>query len=456
MYNLIYINTHDTGRFISPYGYQVNTPALLKLAKEGTLFTKAFSVSPTCSPSRASMLTSTLPHVNGMLGLAQRGFSLNNPKQHLAAFLSENGYETVLCGIQHEVSWYFDVDKGSLHEIGYQQVLTNSAEGYKKEEYHLWDRKNAETLSAWLRNRKSEQPFMISYGLHSTHRPYPVEVADNIDERYIKPPYFESNAITRKDHAQFLTSAQYADESIKLILDTLEELGLMNNTIILFTTDHGVALPFHKCTLRDAGIGVSMIFRHPTMGHGKVVDQLVSHLDVFPTICEALGLAVPDYVEGKSFLKMLEDEEYRIRDEIYAQVNFHTSYEPIRCVRTERYKYVRYFDTSWDKLNLSNIDEGEPKDYLLARGLRDRKKDMEAFYDCLYDPTESNNLIAAAEYQDIIAQLRAKLHDYMVKTNDPLLHGHFEIKPHYKVNVKDAIYPSSKDPRDYDPRGRSH
>lgn len=454
MYNLVYINTHDTGRMISPYGYDIPTPHLQELAKEGTLFTHAYCCSPTCSPSRASMLTGTYPHQNGMLGLAQRGFSLNDPSKHLAYYLRTNGYETAISGIQHEVGWYLDIDTNALHSMGYEDILTNSSEGYKKEELHLWDHKNAVSAADWIVHYNSDKPFMLSYGMHSTHRPYPVKVAENIDERYVKPPFpVESNLDDRHDQAQFMTSAQYADENANVIIDALKRSGLLENTIILFTTDHGVALPFNKCNLTDSGIGISMIIRHPEIARGKVVDQLVSQIDVFPTICDLLGLEKPNYLEGTSFLPTIERDE-AVRDEVFAEVNFHTSYEPMRCVRNRRYKYIRYYDQSWDQINLSNIDESAPKTLLLSNGLKGRKKNMEALYDCLYDPDETNNLIGYPEYADVIDELKCDLQKHLEDTDDPILNGELEFKPEYKVNQKTCLQASSKNPKDYDPRGR--
>lgn len=456
MFNIVYINTHDSGRYISPYGYKVNTPALQEFAEDATLFSKAYSCAPTCSPSRAAMLTSTMPHKNGVMGLAQRGFEFNDPKQHLAAYMSSVGYDTILCGIQHEVSWYFDVDEKALNDIGYQQILTNSAKKYSKEDYHLWDRSNAETIVKWIKNRDSEEPFMLSYGLHSTHRPYPKTIDGNIDQRYVNPAFpLDKNDLTREDHAKYLTSVQHADASIGLVINALKEQGLYDKSIIIFTTDHGLPLPFHKSNLRDDGIGVSMIFRHPKVGHGKIVDGLVSQIDVFPTLCEILEIDIPEYVEGKSFTRMFIDDKVKIRDEIYAQMNFHTSYEPIRCVRTERYKYVKYYDYEWQKYNLSNMDDAEPKDYLIQQGVQNISKDMEQFFDLEFDPTESNNLIGNNEYIEIIDNLRNRLNKYLIDSDDPIVKGEIEIKKNYKVNKQSCVKASSKNPNDYDPRGRT-
>ena len=453
--NLVYINTHDTGRMISPYGVAVPTPHLQNLAEDGTLFTQAFCCGPTCSPSRAAMLTGTYPHQNGMYGLAQRGFSLHRPDQHLASWLKQQGYQTAISGIQHEVGWYLDLDEQGLHDLGYENILTTSSKEYAKEDLHMWDRANVLEAVKWLDRRDPNKPFMLSYGMHSTHRPYPIQVADNIDERYVKPVFGGvGDPAVRHDQAQYMTTAQYADENAHILIEALKERNLLDSTVIMYTTDHGLANPFHKCTLSDRGIGVSLIVRHPEMGHGEVCDHLVSHLDVFPTLCDLLNVKKPDYLEGVSFAETFKNAEHVHREEVYAEVNFHTSYEPMRCVRTSRYKYVHYFDESWTFMNLSNIDESAPKDQLMKHGLRDRHKPMEALYDLMYDPDETCNLIENEALSSIREELKKKLFNHMEKTNDPLLKGHFEILPHYKVNNKDCLMASSKNPNDYDPRGR--
>ncbi|MCB0172753.1 MAG: sulfatase-like hydrolase/transferase, partial [Anaerolineae bacterium] len=99
--NILYLHSHDTGRYIQPYGHAVPTPHLQQLAEEGVLFRRAFSAAPTCSPSRACLLTGQSAHSNGMLGLAHRGFTLNDYHQHLVHTLRRAGYYSALVGIQH-------------------------------------------------------------------------------------------------------------------------------------------------------------------------------------------------------------------------------------------------------------------------------------------------------------------------------------------------------------------
>src|ERR1700681_1406516 len=113
--NILYIHSHDTGRYLQPYGHAVPAPNLQRLAEGGGVFRKAFNAAPTCSPSRASLLTGMCPHTNGMRGLAHRGFALNDYKQHILHTLRGSGYSTTLIGLQH-----IAVDPGV---IGYDRVM---------------------------------------------------------------------------------------------------------------------------------------------------------------------------------------------------------------------------------------------------------------------------------------------------------------------------------------------
>lgn len=179
------------------------------------------------------------------------------------------------------------------------------------------------------------------------------------------------------------------------------------------------------------------------------MDNLVSHIDVFPTLCELLSLEKPEYLEGKSFKKVFDNSKEEIRDFIFSEINFHTSYEPVRCIRTNRYKYIKYYDNNWNKINLSNIDESDPKIFLMKNGLKEQIKYREGLFDLYYDPSERNNLVEDEKYQSILEELREKLYQEQVRTNDPILAGKLEIKKGYKVNKVECEKASSKDKNDY-------
>ncbi|WP_102398976.1 sulfatase family protein [Haloimpatiens massiliensis] len=452
--NILYIHTHDSGRILSPYGYDVPTPNIKMFASDATVFTQSYCASPTCSPSRAALLTSTYPHQNGMLGLAQRGFSIDYSK-HLVNFLNSEGFHTVLCGIQHEAGWYLEHEKGASI-IGYKENLTCDNSKYRQEDLTIWDGKNADNLDQWINNYDKKKPFFISYGMYSTHRRYPDVIDEEINENMVQPPYpLPNNAKTRKDHARYMTSANNTDKCFGKIIESLKRNGLYEDTIIIFTTDHGLANPFSKCTLFDSGIAVSLIIRVPnSKAKGEVVDNLVSHIDVFPTLCDLLALDKPNYLEGISFAKSFEDTKAKTRNEIFAEVTFHTSYEPIRCIRTERYKYIRYYDTKYLKINKSNIDESLSKDYFLNNDLDGQIKFEEALFDLYYDVGERNNLINNPKYEGIKEKLRKKLEKHLKDTEDIILKGEIPINKKWKVNKKECNLASSKDENDYVSLGR--
>lgn len=452
--NIIYIHTHDTGKIIRPYGCEVPTPNYQSFCDDAVLFQNAFSVAPTCSPSRAGLLTGVYPHQNGMLGLAQRGFDLDK-NLHLANFLQHHGFHTALCGVQHEVGYYTD-HRLAAETLGYHEDLSTDNSSYNEKDLVIWDERNAENLCQWLDDYTSETPFFVSYGMHSTHRAFPDEIAENIDPNHSKPPInLVDNEITREDFAQFQTSLEMADNNLGKIIDALKQNGLYENTIILVTTDHGVAYPFAKCTLNDSGIGVLMAMRVPSSNFTeKSYEGLISHIDVFPTLCDLLGIEKPAYLEGESFASVFAGEKYNGDDAVYGEINFHTSYEPVRAVRTERYKYIRFFDTDYLKQNLSNIDNSPIKEFYLQHGLDKLKKPKEGLYDLYYDVYEKNNLVDDPEYRDILDDMRQKLETFMEKTSDPLLDGPIEIRKEWKVNKKEALSAGSKDPDDYESLGR--
>ena len=451
--NVLYIHTHDSGRVLSPYGYKVPTPEMERFAGTAAVFRNAYCAGPTCSPSRAAMLTGTYPHQNGMLGLAQRGFTMDYDR-HLVRYLNQNGYHTVLSGVQHEAGWYLDLEQGAA-KIGYQEEITCDNTGIRQEDLVDWDKANAARVCCWLKERKDSRPFFLSYGMYATHRRFPDRIDEDIRPDFARPPYpIPDSRETRKDFAGYLMSVKSADACFGQIIRCLQEEGLWDSTVILFTTDHGLANPFAKCTLFDSGIGVNLMIRSPeAKANGKVIDSLASHLDVFPTLCDLLELQKPDYLEGVSLVPLLQEEKEMVRNEIFAEINFHTSYEPVRCVRTERYKYIRYYDKEYFNINQSNIDESKTKDYLNERGLKGQVKYEEALYDLVYDPGERRNLAGETEYKTVLREMAEKLQIHEEKTDDPIRHGQIEVRPEWKVNRRECQKASSKNPEDYISQG---
>ncbi|MFD0958198.1 sulfatase family protein [Paenibacillus chungangensis] len=413
--NIVYLHTHDTGRYIEPYGYAVPTPNLMQLATEGVLFRQAYCAGPTCSPSRAGLLTGMAPHSAGMLGLAHRGARLHDYNQHLVPYLKRNGYETVLCGIQHEAP--------EAAMIGYDHILGNPDYDMSNFSFRSveWDEENANAAASYIR-QQHDKPFFLSVGLFNTHLNFP-DPDPGIQRDYVAMPYqFHDCAENREQWAAYMTSAQAADRCAGIVLEALKDSGLWEDTLIIFTTDHGLPFPRMKCSLFDSGIGVSLIIRAPHIErNGKAVDGLVSHLDVFPTICDIAGLRPPSWLQGYSLVPYLEGRSTSVRSSVYAEINHHVDYEPMRAVRTERYKYIRNFGEC--TYLPRNLDASMHGSFLLENGFLETEKPAEMLFDLYLDPVERTNLAQCSTYSEVRASMEKELLDWMEATNDPLLHG---------------------------------
>ena len=396
--NILYIHSHDTGRFIQPYGQPVDTPALQQFAEEGVLFRQNFCANPTCSASRSAMLTGQYAHSCGMFGLVNRGFSMPDYSKHIVQLLKQAGYRTVLSGIQHEAkSWEI---------VGYDECI-----GVRDE---------AHTKAAEFLRASPQGPFFLSVGFFETHRPFP-ELGPEDKPDYTAPPaQLPDTPETRGDFAQFKKSARILDQKVKTVLDALDESGLKEQTLVICTTDHGIAFPRSKCNLTDLGIGVMLMMRGPGgFEGGRVLDSMVSHIDVLPTVCELTGVPIPEHAQGKSLMPLIRGEADEIHKAIFAEVNFHGANEPARCIRTVRWKYIRRFYEGY----LPSCDGGPTRQFWLDSGWADRPLKQEELYDLVLDPTERNNLVDDPHFAPVLEKLREGLNRWMVETNDPVLDG---------------------------------
>ncbi len=405
--NIVYLHSHDTGRHIQPYGHQVPTPNIQRLADQGLLFRQAFSAAPVCSGSRAALLTGEYSHTNGMLGLAHRGYRLADYDHHLVHTLRAAGYTSTLIGEQHVAADPLD--------IGYDEIV------------ELRSTQASEVAPAAARAiRDADGPSFLSVGFFETHRDFfePTSVRDAL---YSLPPAnLPDTPVTRRDMAAYKASARSLDQGVGTVLDAIED----ENTLVIFTTDHGLAFPGAKATLTDRGIGVLLIMRGPGgFTGGKVSDALVSQIDIFPTICELLGIERPAWLRGKSLLS-------EVNDAVFAEITFHAAYEPQRAVRTRRYKYIRRYE----RPVLANIDDSPSKDYLLAHGLAERDAPAEQLYDLVFDPNEAHDILG--EEPEIAAELRARLQAWMEETGDPLLAGPIAPAPGTEYNTAEQRSPS--------------
>lgn len=423
--NILMITCHDIGRHIGCYGVEtVRTPNLDRLAEKGVRFANYFAADCVCSPSRGSILTGRYPQANGLMGLTHQPWrwSLNEGERHVAAILKDASYRTTLVGLQH-------VTSGDPRELGYEKVLSEK-------------RIAAETVQAARQElrkaRKNDKPFFMKVGFFEVHRPF--TVGKDTEKGLFIPAHLKDTPEIREDLARFQGTIRFFDECVGEILDALESSRVKDNTLVIFTADHGIPYPGAKWTLFDAGILTPLIMYWPgtKLEGGKVYNQLAGNVDFLPTVLELVGIAIPENLHGYSFAAVLEgDQSQSPRKEIYAQRTSHALYDNLsRCVRTEQYKMIRYFEPGRTVIYPTDAVPQRVARHVERPRRKSGRRPVVELYDVQADPHERNNLAQSPRYAKLVRELSDKLWAWMEQVNDPLLKGPLPT-PYYKEAVQD-------------------
>lgn len=406
--NILYIIAHDLGRHLRCYGQRtVESPALDALAAEGVIFTNHFAAATPCSPSRGCIMTGRYAHTNGLVGLVNHGWDMPAEERTIVDELNDAGTHTVHFGLQHE---------RRDHEANrYADCRGGSA---------LADEVAARVCDFLRTEAKSLQPFYLNAGTFEVHLPFDREVYQPADPADVDVPRFLlDNPDVRTELARFHGSIKHLDAAVGEILRTLDETGLAENTAVIFTTDHGMAFPRAKSTLFDAGIGTALIIRAPGATLRGPCEALLSNIDLAPTLLDMLGREIPSRMQGRSFWPLLtdRDEAHLPRTEVFSEKNYHNRYDPTRCVRTERYKYIRSFAPALAIPLPRDIAESIAARELLPGARAPRAP--EELYDLVDDPHERRNLVRSLNHTEVLADLRHRLDRWMRDTADFLVTG---------------------------------
>ncbi|AGB39370.1 sulfatase family protein [Natronococcus occultus] len=424
--NVLLIHCHDLGRYLGCYGVDVETPAIDRLAAEGTLFENHFVTAPQCTPSRGSLMTGRYPHVNGLMGLAHANWELGDDERILPHYLSDVGYETHLFGLQHITQ---DTDKLRYDHIHSEGNL------YPGVSPAVHQANRARTVSSvvasFFEREAFEEPFFASIGFFECHRVeeetgrfgFDADHYETDDPDEVRPlTYLPDRRGIRRDLAEMRGMVRAIDDGVETVLSALEDADLADETLVIFTTEHGIAFPLAKGSCYDPGIEAVLALRGPGVPEGRRSEELVSNVDVLPTLLEYLDVDVPDRLDGRSFLPLLTDDEYEPRERVFAEMTWHDTYNPVRAIRTDRYKYVRNF---WHL----------PKAYLTkdifaseaGREVRETYavpyRPYEELYDLRNAPQEDENVALEPRYREARADLSRQLYEWMDATDDPLLDG---------------------------------
>lgn len=394
----------------------VRTPNLDRLATQGLRFTRAFTPTAMCAPSRSALYTGLFPHRNG----AHPNHSKVRPgTQSLPHYLSKLGYRVALAGKTH---------------IGPREAFP----------FEYMPLRGVDAFLA----KAGQQPFCLVVATNDPHAPWKKQGPGD-PAKVLIPPYLVDTPETRQAMAIYYNSVAAMDAQVGHVMAALEEHGLADSTLLLYASDNGSGFPFTKWTLYDAGIRMPFIVRWPgRVQPGTATDAMVSFVDVLPTLLEAAGAAAPDGLDGRSFLPVLDGKAKDHRDAIFAT---HTnlgvisgSDYPIRAIRTKTHKYIVNLNAAGKFTNIvtegrggakakEDDDEGGAAYWL---SWRDRAKSdpkaaervrlyqhrpAEELYDVAADPFELGNLAAGPAHKPLIAGLRQQLKAWMKQQNDPLL-----------------------------------
>ena len=427
--NILIFIPHDLGDHLGCYGkHTVQSPELDLFAAEGVRLTNCFTTAAECCASRGGLFTGLYSHQHGQMGLTHFGWEFFAETKHLAAHLADGGYQTHLFGIQH-------VTRGDPSRLGF-------------ENHHALNAPDCETICESLKgflkssDADSDQPWFAQVGFRQVHRGsrWPEAVDFSSDDIEV-PAYLPDNETSRGEFARYHQCIRNLDSQIGQVLETLQASGNAENTLVVFTTDHGIPFPHAKSTFYDPGIRVTCLIQWPGQFEGRREHQeLISNIDIFPTVLEAAGVAVPEACEGRSFLPLLNGEPYERRNEVFGALYYDVAYDPMHYVRTDRYKFIRSFactaedaegadpsslpkDDTGLWIRLDDLDVQNSDTWKTIAG-PNTERPAEELYDLEADPLEQKNLVHHPGHAEILRTLRGRMDAMMERTDSPLLSGH--------------------------------
>lgn len=416
--NFVLIITEDIGCYLGCYGDStVKTPNLSKLAEEGMVMTRAFSTAGVCAPSRAGLITGMYPSsigANHMRTRLHKGFDTLPVHSYAVVpppevrcftqYLREAGY---YCTNQGKTDWQFEKTLTAFDDYGME--------------------------GAHWQNRKPGQPFFCIFNIFDTHESQLWQRDDHpvlCDQDMIKiPPYYPETQTVKDDIARMYSNIVEMDNKLGTILDDLRKDKLLDSTYVIFLSDHGGPLPRQKREILDAGLHVPMIIRCPNAKKGGTCNhQLVSFIDIAPTILSLADLNIPEHLQGKAFLGKQKTEP---RKYIFgARDRMDTKYDRRRSVRDERFIYIKnynpeipwYQDIEYRKnipmmKQMIKLYEKNSLNNIQKLWFRD-KKPQELLFDLENDPYEIHNLVGNNEYEKKLLELRKVLSDWEKEIDD--------------------------------------
>ena len=398
--NVLYLDCHDIGDWLGCYGRRgIRTPNLDRLAMQSVVFDQHIAAAPICMPSRAAIYSGRMPHEAGVVG--QQG--LDDDAIHMAARFRDAGWRTVLAGRMMVLN--------PPAQAGFDLVLDDGREDI--------------AAARFLETRGGEAPFFLSVSFPLTHRPFGTAFNPGDALSIEIPPWLPDLSEVRGDLATLAHQLHQLDRRASVILDALDTAGLADNTITVFTTEHGIATARAKHTLYDSGLRTALMIRRPGLAPRRI-SALTWNLDLMPTLLDLAGAAVPEGIRGKTMLPLIEGRGDG-RDAVFSQHSWgrrtgawYTT--PMRSIRSAGHKLIVNFFRGPPYVDNAFLERFRDPHAIAAEHFARPVPALE-LYDLETDPHELSNLATDPAHADLRDDLRQRLDAFLHETRDPILTG---------------------------------
>jgi N-sulfoglucosamine sulfohydrolase len=404
------------------------TPNLDAFAAEGMRFENAHVTVAICQPSRGVLATGLYGHNSGIMGFMHTDRDIPTVMQTLR----DAGYLTGVLGkVKHstpkaDYKWDFAHDQNEL------------GNGRDPDTYYNYCK---EFLA---RCRREDRPFYFMVNSHDPHRPYHVPGKSvkgakepskeyNADEVAV-PGFVPDLPGVRKELSYYLNSTRRLDDTFGKTMQALKESGFEQDTLVMFLSDNGIAIPFAKCNAYLTSTRTPWIVRWPGEAKAGVVEKkhFISGIDFFPTVLEAVGLHIPKALDGFSFVPLLKGGKQSGRDKVFTQIDMKAGSDavPMRCVQDKRYGYIFspwadgkfWYRNNNEGLTMKAMVEAAQTDPEVAQRVNMfRYRAAEELFDLSSDPDCLDNLADQPNFADELNRRRGQLRDWMIQSGDPLL-----------------------------------
>jgi len=422
--NILWISTEDMSPHLGAYGDRLaRTPTLDRLAAESLRFTNAFATAPVCAPSRAAIIT----------GMYQTAIGA----QHMRT--TENRVPELPGPYLAVPPFYVKAFPEYLRAAGYFTSNRAKTDYQFGEPFTIWD--DLGNRAHWRNRPDKAQPFFSVFNITVTHesRAFPGSPSRKgkplvTDPAAIEvPPYYPDTPLVREELARLYDNVADMDARVAEILGQLEEDGLADSTIVFFWSDHGDGVPRAKRSLYDAGLRVPLMIRwpkalHPPFAPGTVSDELVSLIDLAPTVLALAGVEIPAHMQGRVLVGPKAQPAPRYV--FAARDRMDIEYDMMRAARGERFLYIRNFEPQlpyaghiiyrnqsaimqeWLRLQAEGTLTGPPALWMQT------SRPVEELYDTQADPHQIHNLADDPRHHDTLARMRAAVAEWMTRIGD--------------------------------------